>query len=171
MQWWSLASNITKFHAENYVKDYLKGKVVMISMIQIYSPVHVKFNHQDDSRQAIHMKLGGANSIHHRLELQNLASLFPLNNFPWAKNSSYCFIENLLQSFLSQCRAFWVLHCSDFFRHLQTECCCDRLHFLLLQFFDCFFIITKIQLCADQNYRSLWTMMADFRVPLKTITI
>lgn len=52
------------------------------------------------------------------------------------------------------------------YKHLWV---CDWGQFLFFQLFICVFVISKIKLCADQNYWSAWTVMPHFRIPLKVV--
>src|SRR5690242_7266909 len=85
----------------------------------------------------------------------------------WRSNdSSDGFIENVLQSLLGQSRAFEVLHGIDFLSFGHSLLVGNWCQSLLSQSFDSFAIVSKIQLCSNEDDWSVWAMVAYFRVPL-----
>jgi len=97
------------------------------------------------------------------LQDRALLLLYRLWGFKGSENG---FVEDILEPFLCQSRAFDVLHSSKFPCKLLSILYGDGLLFDLGKLFKSGSVVSQINLCANEKERRLGTMMRDFRNPL-----
>jgi hypothetical protein len=74
-------------------------------------------------------------------------------------------VENVLETLLSQSRAFHVFDGLDLLRHLRALLRCDGRQLLLGESVERFLVLTHIELGADEDHGSVGTMMLDLGHP------
>lgn len=77
-----------------------------------------------------------------------------------------CRIKNAFQILLCQRRTLDVLFCAYFASHLLSLLSCDRTEILTAQTGDLVEVAASVDLCADENYRSLSFVVLEFHQPI-----
>lgn len=99
-------------------------------------------------------------------EYSKNSALSRLLRLRWFEGGQDGFIEDILQSSLSQSRALHVLDCFEFLRQLLPQLVADGLLLILRQLLHCGSIVSQVNLSPHQKERSLLTVMSDLWHPL-----
>lgn len=97
-----------------------------------------------------------------------LAVLFSFQIRFSAADRSHCLFKNLFQTLLSQCRAFHIFVGFNLFAHLKSLFESNGNLTFWSKSFECFWILSQVRLCANENNRSGRAMVWHFGVPFCT---